>query len=152
MLPVNNSDFLFTGISCMKVLRMFGNNENIVLSMNKECRNISILHMSNWIEIFNVKMVLDKAIYTFYWIVDLTKEIAIPLKIESPPPYFSASYFESFSRLVKGESKTTQPISWLTSAYIRAVAAPILLPQIPILLTVPRLLRYLNTQSTSSLS
>ncbi len=83
--------------------------------------------------------------------VDLMKDKAIPLKIDSPPPCLSANYLESFSRLENGESRTRQPISGLVSAYINAVTAPILLPQIPILLTVYRLLKYLNTESTSPL-
>lgn len=69
--------------------------------------------------------------------VDFKKLRAIPLKIDSPPPCFSASSFESFYKLEKGESRTRQPISWLESAYIKAVTAPMLLPQIPMLLTVP---------------
>ena len=95
---------------------------------------------------------LNTSRLTFSLIVDFKKDKAIPLKIDKPPPCFYASSFESFSRLEKGESSTKHPISWLVSAYIKAVTAPMLLPHIPILLTVPNPLRYLNTQSTSSLS
>lgn len=42
--------------------------------------------------------------------VDLTKDNAIPLKIDKPPPCFSANYLESFYRLENGESRTKQPI------------------------------------------
>ena len=77
---------------------------------------------------------------------------AMPENADSPLAYFLASSLQSASRLENGESKTTQPISWLASAYMRAVTAPILLPQIPMLLTVSCSLKYLKTVSTSSLS
>jgi len=42
--------------------------------------------------------------------VDFKKDKAIPLKIESPPPCFSASYLDNFSKFEKGESSTKHPI------------------------------------------
>ena len=65
--------------------------------MNEKCWNIGLLHVSsNGVEIFYVKVVLDMRDLTFYLIVDFRKLIAIPLKIDKPPPCFSASYLESF--------------------------------------------------------
>lgn len=131
---------------------MLGNYEDIILSVNKESRDVGVLDVRNWVQLFNTKVVLNVRKATLSLMVDLMNESAIPLKIDSPPPCFSASSFESFSRLEKGESSTTHPISWLVSAYISAVTAPMLLPQIPILLTVPKFRRYLKTDSTSPLS
>lgn len=131
---------------------MFGNYEDIVLAVNEESRDVSVFDVGDRVQLFNVEIVLNVRKATLSLMVDLMNESAIPLKIESPPPCLSASSFESFSRLEKGESSTTHPISWLVSAYISAVTAPMLLPQIPILLTVPRFRRYLKTESTSPLS
>ena len=80
------------------------------------------------------------------------KCIAMPEKDDKELTYFSANYLQRSCRLEKGESSTTHPISWLVSAYINAVTAPILLPQIPILLTVPKERKYSNTVWTSPLS
>ncbi len=58
------------------------------------------------------------------------------------PACFAASSLQSFYKLEKGESKTKQAISGLRSAYIKAVTAPILRPQIPIVLTVSKERKY----------
>jgi hypothetical protein len=145
-------DPLVPGVSLMQVLRMLGDDEVIVLPVDEESRDEGLLDVVNWIQFFDVEVMLDMQGFTLSLMVDLMKDKAIPLKIDSPPPCRSANSRESFSRFEKGESRTTQPISWLVSEYIRAVTAPILLPQIPILLTVPRFRKYLKTQSTSSLS
>lgn len=131
---------------------MFGNDEYIVFSVDEKGRDVGVFDVGNRVQLLNAKVMLNVRKGTLSLMVDLMNESAIPLKMESPPPCFSASYFESFSRLEKGESSTTQPISWLVSAYISAVTAPMLLPQMPMLLTVPRLRRYLKTESTSPLS
>jgi len=75
-------------------------------------------------------------------IVDFTKDRANPENIDKPPAYLSASYEHNFYKFENGESKTKHAISGFESAYINAVTAPILRPHIPILLTVPRFLRY----------
>ncbi len=53
---------------------------------------------------------LNKRNLTLSLMVDLTKDNAIPLKMDKPPPCFSANYLESFYRLENGESRTKQPI------------------------------------------
>lgn len=88
----------------------------------------------------------------FYFIVFLTNERAKPENIDKFPAYLSANSLHSFYKFENGESNTRHPISGFWSAYINAVTAPILLPQIPILLTVPKPLKYSNTHWTSSLS
>ena len=121
---------------------MFGGNEIVFFAVDEESRDKGFLYMlSDWVQVFNVKVMLNRLQITLSFMVDFTKLKAIPLKTDSPPPCFSASYFDSFYKFEKGESKTTQPISWLVSAYIKAVTAPILLPQMPILLTVPNPLK-----------
>lgn len=128
---------------------MLGNYEDIIFAVNEKSRDVGVLDVGNWVQLLNTKVMLNVREDTLSLMVDLINESAIPLKIDNPPPCFSASSFESFSRLEKGESSTTHPISWLVSAYISAVTAPMLLPQIPMLLTVPRFRRYLKTESTS---
>lgn len=88
---------------------------------------------------------------TFSFMVLFTKDNAIPENIDKLPAYLSANSLHNFYKFEKGESKTKQAISWFWSAYIKAVTAPILLPQIAILETVSKDRKYVNTQSTSSL-
>lgn len=84
----------------------------------------------------NIEVVLNIVKLTFYFIVFAIKDNAIPENTETiPPANLSASYLHSFSRLLKGESHTIHAIYGFLSAYIRAVTAPILLPQSPIELT-----------------
>ena len=66
--------------------------------------------LANWIKIFKAEIMLNLKGFTFSLIVDLRKLSAIPLKNESFPPCLSANYLDSFSKLLKGESRTTQPI------------------------------------------
>ena len=90
---------------------MFGNDEIVIFAVDEECWNIGLFDvLSDRVQILNVKIVLHTNIFTFYLMVDLRKLRAIPLKIERPPPCFYASYFDSFYRLEKGESRTKHPI------------------------------------------
>ena len=91
---------------------MFGNNEIVLLSMDEKDWNVSFSHVpADWIQILNVEAVLSADLCTLSLIVDLMNIRAIPLKIESPPPCFSARSLLNFYRLLKGESHTMQPIS-----------------------------------------
>lgn len=95
----------------MQFFRVFGHDEDVVLAVDEKSRNVGVLDVRNWVQLLNAEVVLNVRKATLSLMVDLMKERAMPLKIESPPPCFSASSFESFSRLEKGESSTTQPIS-----------------------------------------
>lgn len=139
LLPLDDFDaFVLASVGGVEVPGVLGDDEVIVLAVDEEGWDEGLLDvLSDRVQVLDIEVVLHQTSSTLSFIVDFKKLRAIPLKIDSPPPCFSASYFESFSRFEKGESKTTHPISWLASAYISAVTAPMLLPQIPMLLTVP---------------
>lgn len=68
---------------------MFGCYEIIFFSVDEESRNVSFFYMfSNWIQIFDIKIMLSIQANTLSFIVDFTKLKAIPLNIDSPPPCF----------------------------------------------------------------
>jgi hypothetical protein len=115
---------------------MLGKNEVVLLAMNEKRGNVCIFYVIYRVKLLDTKVMLSNVKSTFYLIVDFMKDNAIPLNIDSFPPCLSANSLESFYKFEKGESRTTHPISWLVSAYIRAVTAPMLLPQMPMLLTV----------------
>ena len=90
---------------------MFGDDEVVIFAVDEKCWNIGLLDvLSDRVQILNIEIVLHITCCTFYFMVDLRKLRAIPLKIERPPPCFYASYFDNFSRLEKGESRTRHPI------------------------------------------
>lgn len=90
---------------------MFWQDEVVVLAMDEKGRNVGILHMLYGVQFLNIEVVLYCHTCTFYLTVDLTKDRAMPLKTANFPPCLSASSFDSFSKLEKGESRTTHPIS-----------------------------------------
>lgn len=90
---------------------MFRHDEIVILAMDEKRRNIGILDVLNGVQLFNIEVVLNDHPCTFYFMVDLTNDRAIPLKTANLPPYLSASSFDNFYRLEKGESSTTHPIS-----------------------------------------
>lgn len=89
---------------------MFGKNEIIVFPMDEKCGNECIFDVFDGVQSLNVEVVLNIVENTFYLIVDLMKESAIPLKTDNFPPCLSANSLESVSKLEKGESRTKHPI------------------------------------------
>ena len=90
---------------------MLGDDEVIVLAVYEEGRNEGILDVLDGVQLFNIEVVLPRGGFTFSFMVDSMKDSAIPLNTDSLPPCLSANYFDSFSKLEKGESRTTHPIS-----------------------------------------
>jgi hypothetical protein len=90
---------------------MFGRNKIVIFSMYEKRRNESILNVSDGVQFFNIEIVLHIMGITLSLMVDLMRESAMPLKMASPPPCFSANSLESLSRFAKGESNTRHPIS-----------------------------------------
>ena len=91
---------------------MFGNNEIIVFCSYKKRWNVCFFDMfAQRVQSRNIKIVLNKAIVTFYLIVLEMKESAIPEKKEITPLVNRyASSLQSFYRLLKGESQTIHAI------------------------------------------
>jgi len=91
-LPLDYSD-PFVGnltprIGCVEILGMFGNNEIVLFAMYEEGRDESLLYMlANGVQILDVKVMLSDPRSTLSLMVDLTKLRAMPLNMESPPPY-----------------------------------------------------------------
>ena len=101
---------LLTLIFCIQFLGVFGKNKIIIFGMDEKGGNECILNVFDRIQCLDIKIVLNKPEVTFYLMVDLTNESAIPLKTANFPPCLSANSFDSVSKLEKGESRTRHPI------------------------------------------
>jgi hypothetical protein len=96
----------------VEVFGVLRDDEVVVFAVDEEGGDVGLLYVpANGVEGLDAELMLSEEPDTFSLMVDLRKLMAIPLKRESPPPCFSASYLDSFSRLEKGESNTRQPIS-----------------------------------------
>ena len=68
---------------------MFGDNEIVIFTVNKESWYICLFHVfADRIKVFNFEVVLRIIDLTFSLMVDLRKLMAMPLKMEKPPPCF----------------------------------------------------------------
>ena len=104
--------FIHATVGFVEVLGMLWDYEVIFDAVNEKGWNVGLFDMvSDGIQSFYIEIMLIIKGDTFYWMVDFRKLRAMPLKTESPPPCFSASYLDSFYKLEKGESSTKQPIS-----------------------------------------